>query len=116
MIPITANVCLHHFATHHVAIIVTVTFKEMLLLLGNRRMISFIEAFFDKVNYLLTLVFGENCFGKASVKKASNSHWMLRLGVGRIKTWKVDIIGKIWSVILGLSVRVAKRVVSKILR
>jgi hypothetical protein len=115
MVPITADVSLHHFATHHVAIVIAITFENMILLLGNRRVVPFIEAFFDEVDDLFTLFFRENRFGKTSVKKARNSHRMLRLCVWRVKARKVSIIGKVRGIILALSVGVTGRVVSKFL-
>jgi hypothetical protein len=115
VIPITADVSLHHLAAHHMAILIAISLEQSLLLLSNWRVISFIETVLDEIYNLLTLLFRENSFGKAGIEKASKSHRMMRLRIGRVESWEVDIIGKIWGVILGLGVRVAKRVVSKFL-
>ncbi len=71
-------------------------------------MICLIETFLDQINNLLTLLFGENGFGETGIEQASNSHWMMRLLVGREITTKINVIGIELSEILVLRIGIAR--------
>lgn len=108
MVPVTPNVGLHHLPAQHMSVITAVTFKKSLLLSSYWCMVRLVEAFFDQINNLLALLFGQNSLGEAGIKQARNSHRMVRLLMAwRKESTKIDIIGKIRCVVLALCVRIA---------
>ena len=113
VIPITPNVCLHHFAAHYMAIITTVAFQKSFFLPRNWCVISLIESLFDQVDNLLALFFGQHSFWKASIKEARDSHRMLWLLVGREETRKITIIGKGRSIVLILCIWITVKILAR---
>ncbi len=108
MIPITPDVSLHHLPTQHMIVISAVTFKKSFLLSSYRCMVRFVETFFNQVDNLLALLFGQNCFRKACIKQARNGHGMMRLLMaGWEVSTKVAIVSKVRCVVLVLRIRIA---------
>jgi hypothetical protein len=109
MVPVISNVSLHHLPTQYMAVIAAVASQKSFLLSCNRYMVRLVEAFFDQVNNLLALLFGQDCFPMACIKQACNSHRVL----GLLMIWweesaKIDIICKIRYVVLIVCIRIAR--------
>lgn len=112
MIPIAADICLHHFATHHVIVIAAITLEKSFLLSCDRRMVSLIESLFDQVDDSLALLFRKDGLWKTSIEQTCYGHWVLLLSGWGEESTKIHIVCKIWRIVLILGIRVAKAVIS----
>lgn len=99
MIPVAANVGLHHPATEQMRFITSIAFKKRFLL-GGKRTFRPVESFSNNINYGLALFLGNHGLRKTGIQQACHRHRMretLRSG-GIIS--HVDIGWIVWGVCL----------------